>query len=237
MTDENDDEDFKAEEGKDDDDSEMEDKEDTKSEEDDKAEAVLSKPVKPISLAAVPSFHEQDHRRLRMIHAHLMASSIHEHARRRIADVTMEYNQAFRTSNELYNQRAKVQSDLNNISFEHRMKVSKLNNDYNLDLAIARARWQKRKAEWEEHRAQRSLPSSYGRPAMGTPITAAAASRADPVSSQVGTTLANIVDGVVMRADPGWNDIEPFEEFKAPPAPAIVDAVVDPQTGETLADK
>ena len=47
---------------------------------------------KPISFVPVPSFHEQDLRRIKMIHGDLLATSIHEHARRRLAEVTMEYN-------------------------------------------------------------------------------------------------------------------------------------------------
>ena len=48
--------------------------------------------AKPISLAAVPSFYSQDLKRIKMVHADLMATSIQEHARRRLEEVTRDYN-------------------------------------------------------------------------------------------------------------------------------------------------
>ena len=52
----------------------------------------LTIPVKPISFVAVPSFHDQDLKRITLIHAELMAASIQDHARQRLEEVTRDYN-------------------------------------------------------------------------------------------------------------------------------------------------
>jgi len=65
-----------------------ENKEDDKAEEGDEPPKIL----KPISLAAVPSFYDQDLKRVKIIHADLMATSMHDHARRRLEEVTRDYN-------------------------------------------------------------------------------------------------------------------------------------------------
>jgi hypothetical protein len=67
-----------------------------KDEEGEKKEAeVIEEPIKrirPMLLGAVPSFHEQDMTRIKMIHGDLLSASILEHARRRLSVVTTEYN-------------------------------------------------------------------------------------------------------------------------------------------------
>jgi hypothetical protein len=50
------------------------------------------KRIRPMSLAAVPSFYEQDLKRIKLVHGDLMAASMHEHARHRLAGVTSDYN-------------------------------------------------------------------------------------------------------------------------------------------------
>ena len=236
-----DDEDYKEEADKGgEDDTEM-DGEDKKEElmldEADKAEAALVKPTKPLSFMAVPSFYEQDLKRLRLIHADLMASSIHEHARRRIAEATLEYNQAYRTSIETYNLRVKTQTELNNLTYEHRMKSAKLRNDYDLEVAISRSRWKHQKEAHDADRAHTWMPSASGKPTIGTPLTKELQARPDPVSSVVGTTLANIIDSVVARSESGWRDNGGFEDFHPPPPPDVNDVVVDQNTGETLGER
>jgi hypothetical protein len=59
-----------------------------------KEDEKLSEPkrIKVMSLVPVPSFHEQDLKRIRMIHEDLMAASRHEHTRRRLSESTLEYN-------------------------------------------------------------------------------------------------------------------------------------------------
>jgi hypothetical protein len=57
-----------------------------------KKEAIVVTPVKPISFVAVPSFHDQDLARIRMIHNELVNASRLEHTRTRLADATNDYN-------------------------------------------------------------------------------------------------------------------------------------------------
>lgn len=209
-------------------------KKEPESDEADKVEAVLIKPSKPMSLVAVPSFYEQDIKRLHLIHADLMASSIHEHARRRVLEATMEYNQAYRTSNEIYNLRVKTQSDLNNLSYEHRLQATKLKNDYDLEVAISRSRWQKQKDAHGADLARRTVPSAFSKPTIGTPFTASAISRQDQVTSEVGATVANVVDVVVIRSESGWRNNDGCEDFNPPLPPNATSLVLDQNTGETL---
>jgi hypothetical protein len=68
-------------------------KEDDEEEEDDEKKAdIVPKRNKPISLMPVPSFYEQDYKRIKLVHAELMAASIQDHARRRLEEVTRDYN-------------------------------------------------------------------------------------------------------------------------------------------------
>ena len=75
---------------------------DKEKEEEEKKEGEVAeeptKPKRPMSLAAVPSFHEQDMARVRMIHGDLLSASILEHARRRLSEVTRDYNNGTYTS-------------------------------------------------------------------------------------------------------------------------------------------
>ena len=66
--------------------------EEVKKEEEEEKQEEPIKRIRPMSLAPVPSFHEQDLKRICMIHADLMGASMHEHARKRLQDVTKEYN-------------------------------------------------------------------------------------------------------------------------------------------------
>jgi hypothetical protein len=68
------------------------DEEEEKKEEEEEKQEEPIKRIRPMSLAPVPSFHEQDLKRICMIHADLMGASMHEHARKRLQDVTKEYN-------------------------------------------------------------------------------------------------------------------------------------------------
>ena len=53
---------------------------------------IIMKPKRSISFAAVPSFHDQDLARIRMIHNELVNASRLEHTRTRLADATNDYN-------------------------------------------------------------------------------------------------------------------------------------------------
>jgi hypothetical protein len=66
--------------------------EEEEQEEDEKKADIVPKRNKPISLVPVPSFYEQDLKRIKLVHAELMAASIQDHARRRLEEVTRDYN-------------------------------------------------------------------------------------------------------------------------------------------------
>lgn len=233
-----DDEDYEAEKAKDEDvdDSEMDDKDDdddtkSKTKEEGKADFAPVKPVKPISLVAVPSFHEQDTKRVRMIHAELMATSMHDHARLRIGEATNEYNEAFRRSNDLYNHRMKVQADLAHVSQETRMHLSQLKHEFFQEVAAKRSRWEVRHRE----HALASLPSAQGIAAKGTPRSAAAANHPNQIVSGVGKALSDIVDSVVARTESGGNNQNPIEPFQPPPMPDFMQTVLP--SGEKLGER
>ena len=54
---------------------------------------VQPKPLRPISLMAIPSFYEQDLKRIKLVQAELLAISKQEHVNQRLEDATREFNQ------------------------------------------------------------------------------------------------------------------------------------------------
>ena len=54
---------------------------------------VEPKPLRPISLVAIPSFYEQDLKRIKLVQAELLAISKQEHVNQRLEDATREFNQ------------------------------------------------------------------------------------------------------------------------------------------------
>ena len=193
--------------------------------------------IKPMSLVPIPSFYEQDMKRIRLIHADLIATSIHEHARRRIAEATNEYNHAFRTSSDLDNQRLKLQADLSHIRERHLAEVNKVKNDYTMQSAIARARWSKQKEAWEINKAKKAMHGMYGQMPVGTNRTQAASRHPNQIFNTVGMALGRVVDAVVMKVEGGLVDGEHFGEFTPPPPPNIDSIIVDPATRETFAQR
>jgi hypothetical protein len=205
-------------------------------------EAVQEKPavpirVKPMSLVPIPSFHEQDSKRIRLIHADLLATSIHEHARRRLAEATNEYNHAFRTSIDLDNQRLKLQSDLNMIRERHLAEVNNIKNDYTMQTAVARARWTKQKEAWEISRKQKAMQGMFGQMPVGTNRTQAASRHPNQIYNTVALTLGRVVDAVVMNIEGSLEDCEHFREFTPAPPPNVDNIIVDQTTRETFAQR
>ncbi len=204
----------------------------TKQEQDEAKDTSFEPPAKPISLAAVPSFYDQDLKRIRLIQGDLMSTFMADHVRQRVAETTNAYNAALQRSSEIYQQHLRLQSDLNSMMQQHRLDITKTTNEYKAKVAVERAMWQKRKDEWERQRNQKILQSMYGQQSVGTPQTQTAAGHPDQNRSTVGSTLSHIVDAVVLKAEQG--DTEKFEDFVPPPAPNVDNQVVDPSTGETL---
>lgn len=56
-------------------------------------EPLASKVVRPISFMATPSFYEQDLKRIKLVHADLMSSSMRDYAVHRLEEATEEFNQ------------------------------------------------------------------------------------------------------------------------------------------------
>jgi len=204
---------------------------------DKKEEPLPPKIIKPMSLLPLPSFYEQDMKRIRLVHADLMATSIHEHARRRIAECTNDYNQAFRVSNDLYNQRIKLQNDVNAINHSQRMEISKVKNDYAMQVTLARARWQKRKEAWELQKAKKAMQGMYGQMPIGTSHTQHASRHHNQIYNTVGLALGRIVDAVVLKVEGGLSDGDQFEPFVPPPSPNFDGMIVNEATGETFGDR
>jgi hypothetical protein len=108
-----------------------------------------------------------------------------------------------------------------------RNDMAKVNNDYALEVAIAKQRWMKKKHEHDMKRAKNSMPSNWGRAPYGT-NTAQNYMRSPGLANIVGTCVADIVDGSIMIAE-GKLPNKKFDDFVPPPAPGV-----NKQTGETL---
>jgi hypothetical protein len=198
-------------------------------------DVVATKRVKAMSLAAVPTFYEQDLQRIRLVHADLMETSIHDHARSRLTEATNDYNAAFRMSNELYDRRNLLQNQLNNILMDSRAKLAKLKNDYALQVAIERSRWLKRKEQFDAKRMQALMPTRMGRHPVGTPyISSYARSCRDRNNIFVAECMGDMVDAVVTIRD---NKLKGFEDFVPPPPPDLTTLVEDQSTGETFTQR
>lgn len=155
------------------------------------------KPKRPISLVAVPSFYEQDLARIRMIHKDLMNTSINNHARQRLTDVTKEYNMskysvlcwntcsssalgshllihrfnctiAYNLSNELFDTCERLQHNLAIAIAKGRQELAKTTSDYASAFNLAKEAWLKEKMEHDLSRTNAVMPSKWGRPSFGT---------------------------------------------------------------------
>ena len=112
--------------------------------------ALKLKPKVYFSLQATPSFFNQDLRRARAVHAHLMDSTKKAHIQRLVTEATNEYNQAFRLSTELNNLRHKLQGDIARLLYTARSITHGKKKDYAVEVAIAKNKWQRRKEIWEQ---------------------------------------------------------------------------------------
>uniref|UniRef100_A0A7S4ML36 Uncharacterized protein n=1 Tax=Odontella aurita TaxID=265563 RepID=A0A7S4ML36_9STRA len=152
----------------------------------------LPKKRKLLSLAPCPSFHDQHRRRLLLLHADLLAHNIADHARKRVAEATEEYNTAFRKSSALQDQRVRVQNELNRMLREHRAQGSNRRNDHAVKVAVARTMHAKRREKWMVSRAERKNRA----------LQAANAGMNDP-AGVVARALGCAVDrSVIMEEDP-----------------------------------
>jgi hypothetical protein len=140
---------------------------------------------------------------------------------------------ALQASNEAFGNRQRVQNQLNTFVYENRGQMSKMKNEYSVEVAIAKNRWNKRRQQFEHHKLDKMLPSRWGRTPTGTQTTRNYAARHDQVSTPVAATLADIIDSVELIGM-GQLQNEKFQEPYNPPAPPDLGAaVVDQDNGET----
>jgi hypothetical protein len=140
---------------------------------------------------------------------------------------------ALQTSNEAFERRQRVQNQLNSFVYENRGQISKLQNEYSVEVAIAKNRWNKQRHQFEHHKLDKMLPSRWGRSPSGTQTTRNYAARHDQLSTPVATCLADIIDSVDLIAMGNLQN-EKFQEPYNPPAPPdFGGAVVDQESGET----
>jgi len=198
---------------------------------------IIPKQIKPISLLAVPSFHEQDMKRIRIIHADLMATSITDHARLRITETTTDYNDAYRQSTEIYHRRVKCQEDYQTKAQAYRMEIAKMNNDYSMRVSIAKGRYYKDLQNWNLQKARQVMQSMQGQMPVGTHRTQMASGHSNPIVNSIGLTLGRVVDAVILKAKRGSYDGEMFKPFQQPPPLDVNNIVVDRNTGETIKER
>ena len=209
-----------------------------------------TKVIRPISLIPVPSFYEQDWKRIKLVHAELMSSSMQDFARRRTQEVVSDYNQgmlknyatnfrytvfwsdvkrifpllaALRKSNELSDRRTRLYGQLNALMHDNRKFVSQVQQNYKNELEHAYSQWNKRRQEFESRRLQFYMPNR-GHPQHrpnGTPLTKVYSNQADPIHRTVAFCLADILDTSIGAHEKGVQ-LERFtEEFQPPQRPDI----------------
>ena len=137
------------------------DKETTTANDTIKTEEPALKKRKVFSLKPIPSFYEQDRQRFLMIHADILHTSVHEFARHRIVEATNEYNVAFRKSMDCSNKKSQIEAKWNKMLYQLKVQSQKILNDQALDLAVARAKYQKQKDSFEK-KEQRSKNKQLG---------------------------------------------------------------------------
>eukprot|EP00934_Nitzschia_sp_Nitz4_P009454 Nitzschia sp. Nitz4//scaffold39_size137210//19237//22361//NITZ4_003186-RA/size137210-augustus-gene-0.178-mRNA-1//1//CDS//3329550344//9444//frame0 len=181
-------------------------------------EEVVPEPklIRPMSLAAVPSFYDQDMQRIRTVHGDLLGSSILEHSRRRMTEATREYNEAFRLSNQVFDHRNRLQQNMNFVITKARQDQARASGEHNMQVAMAKQRWMKQKQEHDLARVKQFLPSNWGRHPFGTGATQNYQRRGG-LFSVIATTVADIVDGSLIVAE-GKVPNNKFESFVPPPA-------------------
>lgn len=193
----------------------------------------IKKPKRPISFAAIPSFHDQDLARIRLIHRDLLNSSQAELTRKRLNDATNEYNQTHQLSTQLFDARQMVQHNLTFTIAKGRQELTKAHSDYTIAYTTAKQLWLKEKFEYDMKKSQAVLPTKWGSQPLGTEmIKNYMQNHSSNVQlATVSQTLADIVDGSILAAE-GKAPIQRFKDFVPPPAPGM-----NAQTGENMAQR
>jgi hypothetical protein len=144
------------------------------------------------------------------------------------------HSTALQTSNEAFERRQRVQNQLNSFVYENRGQMSKMQNEYGVEIAIAKNRWNKQRQQFEHQKLDKMLPSRWGRTPSGTQTTKNYAARYDQVSTPVANCLADIIDSVDLIAMGNLQNEKFQEPYNCPAPPDIGNAVVDQESGETF---
>jgi hypothetical protein len=208
--------------------------------------------IKPMSLAAVPSFYDQDLNRIRAVHGDLMGFSLMQQSQQSMTEATNQYNAgrctktvlmwveqfighsthtlpldtAHRRSNQLYDHRTRLQQNLAYFVQKSRSDLAKVNSDHTVQVAVARQQWIKQKIEHDQKRAKQFLPSTWGHAPFGTNATQQYQQRGG-IQAVVASCMADVVDGVILVLEGSVPNTK-FAHFQPPIPPA------NQQTGETL---
>lgn len=135
---------------------------------------------------------------------------------------------ALRVSTRLCEERQRIQQKLQYFLPKSREELAKAKSEHAREVVLAKQRWVKQKREHDYKRAQKSLPTTWGRAPYGTPMIQNY-KRNPGIPNVIGTCLADVIDGSIMIAE-GKLSHPKFKDF-VPPSPAKVNK----ETGETLA--
>jgi hypothetical protein len=174
------------------------DKKEDKPVAEEKATIVLKK--RTLSLEPIPSFYEQDYHRTLMIQSDLLTTAVHDHQRNSIAEVTKEYQTALRRSTDLNNLKTRLEKERNAALYDHRYKANELNKNRAFDIAMAKAKWQKEKNQFEAQKlAKRQMEMQRYGGSMHPDVSKAMRMTDQEV---VRRSLMGAVDRVLIRNSP-----------------------------------
>jgi hypothetical protein len=125
--------------------------------------SALQKKKARLSLQPVPSFAQQDLKRIKAIQAQLIQASVQDHARKRVDEATSEYNATVKKSTELQGLKIRLQQDQQKMGAAARNKAQKLRNDFALEVAIAKSKWTRQKEDWGASKKARLYARLQGR--------------------------------------------------------------------------
>jgi len=196
----------------------------------------VESPVKPersISFVAIPSFHDQDLARIRMIHKDLVNTYRLELIRKHFSDATNDYNEVQLLSTGLHDARQVAQRNLTITIARGRQELTRAHSNYTIAYTTAKQRWMSDKCDFDSKKCNAVLPTKWGSRPYGTVKTKKFISDAGSniVKTTVGETLSDIVDGSILAAN-GKASLQRFKDFMPPPAPGM-----DAQTGENMAQR
>lgn len=110
------------------------------------------------SLQAVPSFHEQDLRRVRAVHADVVESTALAQSRRGLKEATAQYQRHHKASVDWSDLGAKLRAELARLrhSAARVGVVAGAPDASAVDAVLARERWRRRRDQWEDARRRRA---------------------------------------------------------------------------------